>query len=389
MNEKALVITGTSGAGKTSLGLLLASSSSYKLVRALTTRSPRLGEGDEQYVFTSEAEFTRHTDDQFLTQVEYREHNYGILVAEFEATLKSGSIPVAIVAPESLEEVLNQIRRRFPDTVCVSLYLDEPDQILNERQKLRGEAADKAVKQREIDRLYSSLSDYRLWRPDHNHLQTSVNRILDLQARTGLLPRDYIVDLCRAGILLQGFDETNVEGASYDLQLGDEYYYAGRVRTLSPRSPFLMIEPYDYAIVSAAENARLPADIAARFGLSISLFCQGIIASRGPQVDPGFRGSLFCLLFNTSSKPVVLKRGQHFATMEFERLMQRTTPYAGSKQDRTSIIDYLPANTAVGAINELKKEVESLKAANSSLQTFMITTLSLTLALIAVLVAFK
>lgn len=36
-----------------------------------------------------------------------------------------------------------------------------------------------------------------------------------------------------------------------------------------------------------------------------------------------------CLLFNTSSEKVQLKRGQHFTTIEFVKLIESTIPYAG------------------------------------------------------------
>jgi len=124
---------------------------------------------------------------------------------------------------------------------------------------------------------------------------------------------------CR--MLLENADPNNSTGAAYDLSIGDEYYYGGNIKTLTDNEPFILIEPYDYAIVTSKETTNFPKDITGRFDLSVSLFCQGIILSNGPQVDPGFKGRLFCLLFNTSNALVFLKRGQHYATLEFHKLI--------------------------------------------------------------------
>jgi deoxycytidine triphosphate deaminase len=194
--------------------------------------------------------------------------------------------------------------------------------------------------------------------------------------------------MIKCNCLLQRANLKNVSGASYDLSLGDEYFYGGRIRKLSGESPILLIEPYDYAIVTSSEIADMPRDISSRFDLSVSLFCQGIILSNGPQVDPGFRGPLFCLLFNTSSSPVLLKRGQHYATLEFHKLLGPTYVYRGLYQEKT-LIDYLPGNTARGAINELKKEIDAVRTGSQRLQNLILSVLSLILALIAVLIAFR
>ena len=197
-----------------------------------------------------------------------------------------------------------------------------------------------------------------------------------------------ITRLVACGTLLQNATRMNVKGASYDLSLGDEYYYGGRIHRLSRREPILTLAPYDYVIVTSHEVADLPLDVSGRFDLAVSLFCQGVILSNGPQVDPGFRGPLFCLLFNTSSSPILLKRRQHYATIEFHRVLSRTVRYTGYYQAKT-LIDYLPANAARGAINELKRELEEVRRESKNLQATTWAILSLVLAMIAVFVSFR
>ena len=172
------------------------------------------------------------------------------------------------------------------------------------------------------------------------------------------------------------------------MTLGDEYFYAGRIQRLDETKPILLIEPYDYAIVTSAENANFPLNACGRFDLSVSLFAQGVILSNGPQIDPGFRGPLFCLLFNTSTSPVLLKRRKHYATLEIHKLIEPTVAYRGQYQAKT-LLDYLPSNAARGAINELRKEVESLKTESRNLQAMTLAVISVILAIVAIWVSLK
>ena len=75
------------------------------------------------------------------------------------------------------------------------------------------------------------------------------------------------------GMLLDNANIANIKGASYDLSLGDEFYYKGKIQRLSTEKPFLLIEPYDYVIATSNELANFPRDITGRFDLAVSLFC--------------------------------------------------------------------------------------------------------------------
>ncbi len=137
------------------------------------------------------------------------------------------------------------------------------------------------------------------------------------------------------------------------------------------------------------ERARIPRDVIGKFGLTVGLFCQGIILSNGPQIDPGFNGTLFCLLFNTSNQAVHLKRGMHYATIEFNKLIEPAPPYKGSYQDKTKIIDYIPANALHGAINELKKEIEQLKKESKLMQNIYLAVVGIMFAILSILLVLR
>lgn len=195
--------------------------------------------------------------------------------------------------------------------------------------------------------------------------------------------------MLQCDMLLKNASLDKVKGASYDLTLADEYYYGGEIKRLSEDSQFLKIEPYDYVIVSCAEHVALPKDITANFGLTVGLFCQGIILSNGQQVDPGFRGTLFCLLFNTSNRTVIIKRNSHYATIEFNKMLGFAPEYKGKNQDKVKIIDYIPANVMQGAINELKKEIEALKKESKNMQSVYLGVIAVIFAAISILLVLR
>lgn len=211
----------------------------------------------------------------------------------------------------------------------------------------------------------------------------------EYQHQGGALSQKMIASMIDCGVLLRNADPEMINGASYDLRLGDEYYYDGKIQKLSDEKPFLTIEPYDYAIVSCKETAWIPRDVIAKFGLTVGLFCQGVILSNGPQIDPGFRGTLFCLLFNTSNRAVHLKRGKHYATIEFNKLIGYAKPYEGKYQGKERIIEYIPENALHGAINELKKEVEHLKTESRIMQNIYLGVAALMFAIISILLVLK
>ncbi len=111
-----------------------------------------------------------------------------------------------------------------------------------------------------------------------------------------------------------------------------------------------------------------------------------MILSNGPQVDPGFKGKLFCLLFNTSNAPVLLKKGQHYATIQFYKLIEPTLPYKGKYQDKKRIIHYLPPKTLVGGIHDLKEELDIIKRESRRIQEIFLGVISLILSIIAILI---
>jgi len=380
MDYQGIAIVGPRGAGKSALCLRLCEKhSSLQMVPAVTTRKKRKDDTPDQYEYMGRREFKKlGKENRFLIKAEYAGENYGILKEQFLSVLQNEKTPVLILTPESLT--------RTED--FFSIFIDLPDPILNEGLKHRRQKIDETVEsQRDADRSHAKSCLYVVQNHDSGKSAELIWSLWKYRNTGGVLPKRLIQLMMECGMLLEHAEASNVQSASYDLSLGDEYYSGGKIKELTSKDPFVLIKPYDYAIVTSKENADFPRDVAGRFDLSVSLFCQGVILSNGPQVDPGFKGKLFCLLFNTSNSPVILKRNQHYATLEFHKLLEPTTPYQGRYQSKLGIINYLPSNTLMGAVSELKEELEKVRSESRRLQTIVLGIVSALLTIVALLIA--
>lgn len=391
MPFESIIITGTSCAGKTTVAQALCdtfreNNERFELVQAVTTRTKRNDDINYEYISDDAFDELKGKGKLIVSDI-YRDKKYGIKEIEYESVLKKNKIPVLIITPSSAKELLANTKQE--KYMC--FFLDVPDdQLLMRWTERQAQKPDRKAKkqfkeQNDTDRSYQNTAHYSVCNTDTAKTVSLIELLWDHRNQGGALSKKLIRSMIDCGVLLKNADPEMIKGASYDLCLGDEYYYDGEIRKLSDKKPFLTIEPYDYAIVSCKETAWLPRDVIAKFGLSVGLFCQGIILSNGPQIDPGFHGTLFCLLFNTSNRAVHLKRGKHYATIEFVKTIGYADPYEGKYQEKESIIDYIPANALHGAINELKKEVEHLKNESRIMQNIYLGVVALMFAIVSIL----
>lgn len=385
MEYKGIIITGTRGAGKSTIARrIYERDSSFQVVPAVTTRKPREDDIPNHYVYLDKKKFFELRESgKLLVWAEYQEDSYCITNESYESVVKKGKIPILVIAP--------QLMKDLADETFLSIFVDAPDDILDKRLLQRqGQPNERTQIQRKEDRQYKRYCTYVMSNLNLKSTVELVTCLWEHRNTGGILPERLIRLMIECNMLLENVKEiNNIKSASYDISLGDEYYSQGKIKTLTDKVPFIRIDPYDYAIVTSAENANLPNDVAARFGLSVALFCQGVILSNGPQVDPGFKGKLLCLLFNTSNSPVILKRQQHYATIEFNKLVEVSSPYRGKYQNKLEIIHYLPSNTLKGAVSELKEELERVKSESQRLNTTIMGVISVLLAIIAILLTLR
>jgi deoxycytidine triphosphate deaminase len=329
----------------------------FRKVRAITTRERREDDQEGDYEYLTKEEFGElQKTGQLLIETKYRAQQYGISKSAVDAIRTSGNIPILVVTPSTLAQ-LPQGKDGF-----ISFFLDATDLELDRRLNARKEKPNKAtVDQRLEDRGYEDACTYSLMNESVESTCGLIARLWDYQDVGGILPASIIKLMMQCGNLIVDGELEKVSGASYDLSLGDEYYYNGKPHLLNDQNEFIKLEPHEYVLVRASETIKMPKDIAARFGIKVGLFLQGLIQSNGPQVDPGFYGVLWCLLFNTSGDVVQLKRSDHYSTIEFCKLLSPTSTYKGRYQDKDRIMQYLPKDASRSPIKKLQDDIQELK----------------------------
>jgi dCTP deaminase len=155
-----------------------------------------------------------------------------------------------------------------------------------------------------------------------------------------ILTAQQITEAYRRGdIVIDPFDENQVQAASYDLRVGPQGAATSTKKIVSiADTGYIILQPGDFAVVTVLEELRLGPQYAARFGLRSKYARKGIIATTGPQIDPGFHGRLMLGVTNLTPKAISIPYKDDFVTIEFHRLEQATSkPYSGPYQDRLAL----------------------------------------------------
>jgi dCTP deaminase len=152
-----------------------------------------------------------------------------------------------------------------------------------------------------------------------------------------------IKELVRNNLLIiEPFDESLVEPATYDLRLfykvlaspvGEKQL--GRVIDLRDSPDGCNVLPGQMVGILSYEKIRLPLNISGRFGIRSSLARKGINAFGGIQLDPGFRGRLIMNLINVGPEPIQIRYKDPVFSVEFSKLDEMAEiGYNGPYQDQ-------------------------------------------------------
>jgi dCTP deaminase len=202
-------------------------------------------------------------------------------------------------------------------------------------------------------------------------------------------------------IAIEPFKEDQIQGATYDLRVGEQAATTTSKKVVNIReSGYVTIEPGDFGVVTVLETIRLNQQHVGRFGLRSKFARKGLLATTGPQVDPGYRGRLIIGITNLSPKPISLSYGDDFLSLELHRLQEPSSrPYTGPYQDRLTLgaeeIESI-AETEGMALSEVLKTLRSLSANVAALasevkamKTWLPLILTIGLGIIAIIVSLK
>lgn len=193
--------------------------------------------------------------------------------------------------------------------------------------------------------------------------------------------------------LLYPFEPKNIQTCSYDLRMGEQYYYHKKsygdfvkVSTLK-EGEVLNIPPHAICYVMTEETVNMPLDLTASISLSFGLINRGIMLAAQPPYDPGYQGKTVALLHNLSNRVVQIKRGQHILNMVFTKLSDKISPddgYKGDYQYLDNLNNYCKEKR-VGAIFELNQKLEKTKDRFNNFLPIILTVITVIIAVLTVL----
>ncbi|MEA3367357.1 MAG: guanylate kinase [Planctomycetota bacterium] len=135
LGRHLVVISGPSGAGKTTICRAVAERLALPISTSATTRPKRRGETDGQdYYFLTEQEFRARVDrGRFVEWAEVFGHLYGTPVEEVERARQSGNL---LLLEIDIQGGI-QIKRKYPGALAVLILSPDPE-VLHERLAGRG-----------------------------------------------------------------------------------------------------------------------------------------------------------------------------------------------------------------------------------------------------------
>lgn len=337
---KIVVLSGASGSGQTTVSFEIEKLKYIKRLKPFTTRPRRYAAEDEYYFVDRKPD-----EKEVLWAIERGGYQYGMLRTEIER-LAQNDVAVTVFDPMRLNE-LDNLRKIVPDLEIITIGLDTIKTEEEQSQRVKGDLS-RITSQSSIDRIRNILetTDAKI-SGDLETITRAVKAVCEIiMSRGGILTKEQFLPLIQASSLLKGIVEENVQTASYDLRVGNEVWCNGHFIDLTDSEPTFNLPPYSYAIIKAEETAAIPPFITAQFDIRVSHFLSGLILSNGPQVDPGYKGDLFCMIFNSNSTKRPIRKGDHFSTIQFLTTTRGGVPYTGYYRMRNKLNQHIPLEAA-------------------------------------------
>lgn len=202
-------------------------------------------------------------------------------------------------------------------------------------------------------------------------------------------------------IVIDPFESNQVQGATYDLRVGKQGATTSTKKIVNlEEDGYLLLKPGDFAIIVVLEKLRLSPQYVGRFGLRSKYARKGIIATTGPQIDPGYDGRLILGLTNLTPRAISLPYKDDLVSVEFHRLEKpRTKPYSGPYQNKyelgpediESIVEAeaMTLSEVLTTLTSLSKNVGDLTNDVKTMKWIIPIIVGLGITVIGIIVAFK
>jgi len=152
------------------------------------------------------------------------------------------------------------------------------------------------------------------------------------------------------GLDIRPFDSVNLQPASYDLTLGEQFqrnyrYGPGTVQSVEDGAveretqvvgediDEMVVMPQEFVLGHTAETIELPANISGEVKGRSSIGRMGLIPHTAGWIDPGFEGQITLEFVNHSDRPVKIEPGQRIAQIVFSYTNRPSANPYGEKSD--------------------------------------------------------
>lgn len=181
----------------------------------------------------------------------------------------------------------------------------------------------------------------------------------------------------RGTIVLEPFEETSLQPASYDMRLGKKAIVTGVEEQIDlEKRGSLTIKAGDFALLTTLESIELPTNIAGNIGVKSYYTRKGMVVLAGLQIDPGFEGVLVIGVYNASPRSLTIDYASPFCTIELHQLnVSVTKPFVpGEEQKRGEIPradkDYL-RTLEVESLTEMSQALQELTRSVGAVNTMV------------------
>ena len=205
----------------------------------------------------------------------------------------------------------------------------------------------------------------------------------------------------KGDILIDPFDEAQIQGATYDLRVGAQGATTSSKKIVNIKEHgYLPVEPGDIGLVEVFEVLRVGPQYAGRFGLRSKYARKGLVATTGAQIDPGYDGRLIIGITNLTPKMISLPYKDDLLSVEFHRLEEPTKkPYCGPYQRKMGLgpedIEFITEHEGIAlsemltTLRALSVNVGTLAAEVKTLKWLLPTIVIIGIAVIGVIVTIK
>jgi deoxycytidine triphosphate deaminase len=134
-----------------------------------------------------------------------------------------------------------------------------------------------------------------------------------------------------------------IEPCGYTARLNDKYLFdgiEGEVQIDKNGTSYILIYPGIPYVLATIETFTFPNNITGMIFCKSSLIRQGMAGFFGA-IEPGYNGNISSLFYNFSTKAILLKPGQGFIQIQFEKLYKKPKSiYTGRYQNSKGITGY-------------------------------------------------